>query len=49
MMTTIQITDFKKCRSQYEKAYQNITDRMLCGSVPDGSRDACLGDSVRNS
>ena len=46
MMTTIQISDFKYCHSQYGNAFQNITDRMLCGSVPDGTRDACLGDSV---
>jgi len=46
MMTKIQITDFKHCKSQYENAFQSLTDRMLCASVPDGSRDACLGDSV---
>ncbi|CAG9798744.1 unnamed protein product [Chironomus riparius] len=45
MMTTIQISDFKYCQSQYGNSNQNITDRMLCGSVPDGTRDACLGDS----
>lgn len=47
MMTTIQIADFQRCKLQYEKAYQSLTDRMICGSVSDGTRDACLGDSVK--
>ncbi|XP_070507106.1 trypsin 3A1-like [Chironomus tepperi] len=45
MMTTLQVYDFNQCKLDYEKVFQNITERMLCASVPDGTRDSCLGDS----
>lgn len=44
----IEISDFRYCKGNYSKVSNVITDRMICAGTLDGSRDACLGDSVRN-